>query len=92
MVIRCVCLGLLTIILAGCNKANDHFISFSPVLMPQDHDVSYPLLQLQLDEEIRSRLTAQIAEIYLKTPLSPTLMICLIANLKSVTMISETLT
>ena len=62
MVIRCVCLGLLTIILAGCNKANDHFISFSPVLMPQDHDVSYPLLQLQLDEEIRSRLTAQIAE------------------------------
>jgi hypothetical protein len=62
MIIRCVCLGLLTITLAGCNKTTDRFISFTPVSLPQDHNVSYPLLQLQLDKEIHSRLTAQIAE------------------------------
>ncbi len=63
MIVRCVCLGLLIITLSGCNRAMDNVrVDNTPSSAYQDQHILFPLLQLQLDQEIRARLNAQIAQ------------------------------
>jgi len=63
MNIRCICLGLLIITLAGCNRAaHDLRADYTPISAHQDHNVLFPKLHFQLDQEIRARLNAMIAQ------------------------------
>jgi len=63
MIVRCVCLGLLITTLSGCNRAMDDVrVDNIPISAYQDQHILFPLLQLQLDQEIRARLDGLIAE------------------------------